>query len=345
TVDRAGFEAAMENQRRQGQLAADAAKGAVNPADAEQRRAAYKALVEAGGPVEFLGYQQVEATATVRAVIGEEIFLDRTPFYAEGGGQVGDTGSIVSATGRAEVLDTTYALPGLHRHSVRLIEGEITPGQEVTASVDTERREHIRRNHTGTHLLHWALREVLGSHVKQAGSLVAPDRLRFDFSHYEAVTPAQLQAVEDLANHQVIANEPVKAFEVSKAEAERLGAIAFFGEKYGDVVRVVQAGTRSVELCGGTHVHALGTIGPIKITSESSIGANLRRIEAVTGVASLDHIRTEEHTLTRTATLLRVSPPEVPQRVEKLLDEQRGLADEIKALRRQGAGGRAKELA
>jgi alanyl-tRNA synthetase len=343
TVDRTGFEAAMENQRRLGQQAATV--NAVNPADAEQRRAAYKALVEAGGPVEFLGYQQVEATATVRAVIGDEIFLDRTPFYAEGGGQVGDTGTIVSAAGRAEVLDTTYALPGLHRHTVRLVEGEITPGQEVTASVDTERREHIRRNHTGTHLLHWALREVLGSHVKQAGSLVAPDRLRFDFSHYEAVTPAQLQAVEDLANHQVIANEPVKAFEVSKAEAERLGAIAFFGEKYGDVVRVVQAGTRSVELCGGTHVHALGTIGPIKITSESSIGANLRRIEAVTGVASLDHIRAEEHTLTRTATLLRVSPPEVPQRVERLLDEQRSLADEIKALRRQGAGGRAKELA
>ena len=341
SVDRAGFEAAMENQRRLGQ---QAAKTGV-PTDAESQRAAYKSLLDAGGPVQFLGYEQVEATATVRAVIGNEIFLDRTPFYAEGGGQVGDTGTIVSATGTAEVLDTTYALPGLHRHTVRMVEGEITPGQEVTASVDTQRREDIRRNHTGTHLLHWALREVLGSHVKQAGSLVAPDRLRFDFSHYEAVTPAQLQAVEDLANHQVIANEPVKAFEVSKAEAERLGAIAFFGEKYGDVVRVVQAGPRSVELCGGTHVHALGTIGPIKITSESSIGANLRRIEAVTGVASLDHIRSEEHTLTRTATLLRVSPPEVPQRVEKLLDEQRSLADEIKALRRQGAGGRAKELA
>ena len=342
-VDRAGFEAAMENQRRLGQQAAKLSS--VDPADAEERRAAYKALLDAGGPVQFLGYEQVDATATVRAVIGDEVFLHRTPFYAESGGQVGDTGTIVSDTGRAEVLDTTYALPGLHRHTVRMIEGEITSGQEVTASVDTHRREHIRRNHTGTHLLHWALREVLGTHVKQAGSLVAPDRLRFDFSHYEAVTPAQLQQAEDLANFQVIANEPVKAFEVPKAEAERMGAIAFFGEKYGDVVRVVQAGPRSVELCGGTHVHALGTIGPIKITSESSIGANLRRIEAVTGEASLDRIRDEEQTLSRTATLLRVSPPEVPLRVEKLLDEQRSLADEIKALRRQGAGGRAKELA
>jgi alanyl-tRNA synthetase len=343
-VDRAGFETAMETQRRLGQLAADSGKAGV-PADAEERRSAYKSLIEAHGPVDFTGYQEQMSTATVRAVIGDEIFLDRTPFYAEGGGQVGDTGTIVSPTGRAEVLDTTYALPGLHRHTVRIVDGEITPGQEVTATVDTGRREAIRRNHTGTHLLHWALREVLGSHVKQAGSLVAPDRLRFDFSHFEAVTGEQLEAVEALANHQVLANEPVKAYEVSKAEAERLGAIAFFGEKYGEVVRVVEAGPRSVELCGGTHVHALGTIGPIKITSESSIGANLRRIEAVTGVASLDRIRDEEKTLGRTATLLRVTPPEVPERVGRLLEEQRSLADEIKALRRQGAGGRARELA
>ena len=344
TVDRAGFDAAMETQRRLGQQAADTGKAGA-PADAEERRAAYKSLLDAHGPVEFTGYQEQVSTARVRAVIGDEVFLDRTPFYAEAGGQVGDSGTIVWPTGRAEVLDTTYALPGLHRHTVRIVEGELTPGQEVTAAVDTGRREAIRRNHTGTHLLHWALREVLGSHVKQAGSLVAPDRLRFDFSHFEAVTAEQLEQVEALANHQVLANEPVKAYEVSKAEAERLGAIAFFGEKYGDVVRVVEAGPRSVELCGGTHVHALGTIGPIKITSESSIGANLRRIEAVTGVASLDRIRDEEKTLGRTATLLRVTPPEVPERVERLLDDQRSLADELKALRRQGAGGRARDLA
>jgi alanyl-tRNA synthetase len=186
---------------------------------------------------------------------------------------------------------------------------------------------------------------VLGSHVKQAGSLVAPDRLRFDFSHYEAVTRDQLEQVETLANHQVLANEPVRAREMSKREAEKLGAIAFFGEKYGDVVRVVEAGPRSVELCGGTHVGALGTIGPIKIVSESSIGANLRRIEAVTGTASFERIRTEAQTLGRTATLLRVAPPEVPERVERLLDDNRSLSDEVKALRRQGAGGRAREMA
>ncbi len=342
-VDRAGFEEAMDAQRRLGQQAA-ASGAAGQPADAEERRAAYKLLLEQG-PVEFVGYAETVTATRVRAVIGDEVFLDRTPFYAEGGGQVGDTGTIAGPTGTAEVLDTTYALPGLHRHTVRILDGDIRPGQEVTATVDTGRREAIRRNHTGTHLLHWALREVLGTHVKQAGSLVAPDRLRFDFSHFEAVTPEQLERVEALANHQVLANEPVKAYEVPKAEAERLGAIAFFGEKYGDVVRVVEAGPRSVELCGGTHVHALGTIGPIKITSESSIGANLRRIEAVTGVASLDRIRDEQKTLGRAATLLRVTPPEVPDRVERLLDDQRSLADEIKALRRQGAGGRAKELA
>ncbi len=346
-VDEAGFRAAMENQRRMGHQAAglaSAGTGAGPGVDAD-RKAAYRALLDQHGPVQFTGYQDTEATATVVAVLGDEVFLDRTPFYAEGGGQVGDTGVIVGPSGRAEVVDTTYALPTLHRHTVKVVEGRIEPGDEVTAVVDTARREAIRRNHTGTHLLHWALREVLGSHVKQAGSLVAPERLRFDFSHYEGVAPAQLEAVETLVNHQVLANEPVRAREMTKREAEKLGAIAFFGEKYGDVVRVVEAGPRSVELCGGTHVGALGTIGPIKITSESSIGANLRRIEAVTGTASFERIRDDEKRLGRAATLLRVTPPEVPDRVERLLDDHRSLADELKVLRRQSAGGQGRQLA
>jgi alanyl-tRNA synthetase len=343
-VDRAGFEEAMDAQRRLGQKAAASGAAGV-PADADERKAAYRAILDAHGPDRFTGYEEQETAARVVAVMGEEIFLDRTPFYAEAGGQIGDTGTITGPTGRAEVLDTTYALPGLHRHTVRVVEGEIVAGQEVTAAVDSARREAIRRNHTGTHLLHWALREVLGRHVKQAGSLVAPDRLRFDFSHFEAVTPDQLERVEALANAQVLDNDPVTVREMSKHEAEQLGAIAFFGEKYGDVVRVVEAGPRSVELCGGTHVGALGTVGPIKIVSESSIGANLRRIEAVTGTVSLDRIRDEAHTLARTATLLRVPVPEVPARIERLLDDNRSLSDEVKALRRQGAGGRAREMA
>jgi alanyl-tRNA synthetase len=340
-VDTAGFEAEMEDQRRRARQAAQHPPAA---ADSDQREA-FRAVLDQFGPTRFTGYTEIETATRVLAVIGDQLFLESTPFYAEAGGQVGDTGTVTTATGRAEVLDTTYALPGLHRHVVRVVEGTVSPGQEAVAVVDVDRREGIRRNHTGTHLLHWALRAVLGEHVKQAGSLVAPDRLRFDFNHYAAVTPQELERIEALANEQVLANAPVRVYETSQEEAKRLGAIAFFGEKYGDVVRVVEAGPNSVELCGGTHVGALGTIGPIKILGETSIGANLRRIEAVTGRVSFERIREESHTLGRTATLLRVAPPEVPHRVEKLLDEQRALNEQVKALRRAGSAGRAAELA
>ena len=178
------------------------------------------------------------------------------PFYAESGGQVGDTGTITTDTGEAEVLDTTYGLPGLHRHQARLVEGTIEPGQEATAAIDVERRDAIRRNHTGTHILHWALRKVLGDTVKQQGSFVDPERLRFDFGPADALTPAQIQEIEDLANDEILANEPVRHYETTKAEATALGAIAFFGDKYGDIVRVLEAGRHSTELCGGTHVRA-----------------------------------------------------------------------------------------
>ncbi len=348
-VDVAGFNAEMARQKAMGKAARKGPAGATD----DERRAAYRGLVDEFGPGRFTGYDETESEARVLAVLaapeGEgdavEVFLDRTPFYAEAGGQVGDTGSITTPTGSLEVLDTTYALPGLRRHLARVVEGDVSPGQDAVAAVDAARREAIRRNHTGTHLLHWALREVLGAHVKQAGSLVAPDRLRFDFSHYAAVTADELERIEDLANQQVIANEEVRATEMSQQEAAERGAIAFFGEKYGDVVRVIEAGHRSIELCGGTHVHALGTIGPIKILGESSIGANLRRIEAVTGMASFDRIRDERATLGRTATMLRVSPPEVPERVEKLLEEQKALADQVRQLRKAGASGRAGDLA
>src|SRR5438270_9342434 len=284
---------------------------------------AYRELLAQFGPTEFVGYTDYESKARVLAVIGDEVFLDRTPFYAESGGQVGDTGTITTDSGAFRVTDTTYAIPGqLVRHEVEPEEGEVRPGQEALARIDAERREGIRRNHTGTHLLHWALREVLGSHVKQQGSLVAPDRLRFDFSHYQPVTPAELAEVETLANARILANEPVRAYETSKDEAERAGAIAFFGDKYGDVVRVVEAGTSSVELCGGTHVGALGMIGPIKIVSEGSIAANMRRIEALTGAASLERLRGDEELLERMAAILRVRPDELPERIERLLDER-----------------------
>ena len=237
-----------------------------------------------------------------------EIFTDRTPFYAESGGQVGDTGTITTDTGTAEVLDTTYALPGLRRHLARVVDGTIGAGQEAHVAIDAERRRAIRRNHTATHLLHAALRTVLGSHVKQAGSLVAPDRLRFDFSHYAAVTPEEIERIEVLANGEVLDNERVRVYETTKAEAEAMGAIAFFGDKYGEVVRVLEAGRNSLELCGGTHVRALGDIGTIKVVSEGSIGSNLRRIEAVTGMASVELLQRDERSLAEAAGLLGATP-------------------------------------
>jgi alanyl-tRNA synthetase len=215
----------------------------------------------------------------------------------------------------------------------------------VLAAIDGERRDRIRRNHTATHLLHWALREVLGPDVKQAGSLVAPDRLRFDFSHERAVTPEELERVEALANAEVITDAPVRHYETTKDHADALGAIAFFGDKYGDLVRVLEAGEHSLELCGGTHVHALGFIGPIKIVSESSIGANLRRIEAVTGQDALAYVRDEEHALRAASGALRVKPDELPGRVERLRDEVKALQGELAAQRTKAAVADAGALA
>ena len=206
------------------------------------------------------------------------------------------------------------------------------------------RRDRIRRNHTATHILHWALREVLGSHVQQAGSMVGPDRLRFDFCHHDAVTPEQLTQVERLANEQVISDAPVRHYETTKAEAERIGAIAFFGEKYGEIVRVLEAGP-STELCGGTHVYALGFIGPIKIVSESSIGSNLRRIEAVTGDGALTYIEDEEALLRQVGALLRAAPKEIPDKIERLSEQVRALQDELQSFKAKAAASIAVELA
>ncbi|HTN78356.1 MAG TPA: alanine--tRNA ligase [Acidimicrobiales bacterium] len=343
-IDTVGFDAAMAEQRRRGK---DARKAGTQHADAD----AYRELLEQFGQTEFTGYIEGESKSHVLAVLPTdedgvvEVFLDRTPFYAESGGQIGDTGTIRTDTGAAEVLDTTYALPGLRRHVARIIAGEIDPGQEAVASIDVERRDAIRRNHTGTHLLHWALREVLGPHVKQAGSLVAPDRLRFDFSHYSPVTPEEIARIEDLANHEVLANPRVRAYETTKSEAEALGAIAFFGDKYGDIVRVLEAGPHSLELCGGTHVKALGDIGPIKIVSEGSIGSNLRRIEAITGTATIDRLRHDEDVLVQAASLVGVNPDQLVEGITRRLDEVKSLRDEVKALRQQAAGSDAADLA
>jgi alanyl-tRNA synthetase len=343
-VDEAGYRAALGRAQQVSKAGAKAGK------DLYANFTSFQEILDRHGATEFVGREEVEVKATVLAIVPAEdgtasVFLDRTPFYAESGGQVGDTGVLTTDTGRAEVLDTTYGLPGLHRHEVRVVEGTIEPGQDVTAAIDVTRRDAIRRNHTGTHILHWALREVLGDSVKQQGSLVEPDRLRFDFGPSDALTADQIRRIEDLANAEILHNDTVRHYETTKAEAAALGAIAFFGDKYGDVVRVLEAGRHSTELCGGTHVRALGDIGPVKIVSESSIGSNLRRIEAVTGTGPIDRLREEEATLAALARVLNVPVGEVVDGARKRLDEIKALRDEIKALKRQAAGDQAGDLA
>jgi alanyl-tRNA synthetase len=277
------------------------------------------------------------------------MFLDVSPFYAESGGQVGDTGTIVQGdasapTASAQVIDTTFAAPGLRRHLVRITRGSFAAGAQVTASIDAVARASTRRNHTATHVLHWALREVLGDHVKQAGSLVAPDRLRFDFSHYDAVTPAEIRRIEQLANAEVLANSGVSATEMSKQAATQKGAIAFFGDKYGDTVRVLEAG-HSLELCGGTHVSATGDIGPIKIVSEGSIGSNLRRIEAVTGENAVRYMLDVADLISNAAEVLGAKPDDLVAAAQRAVEQSKSLADEVKRLRQAQLGVQAGELA
>jgi len=344
-VDLAGFDARMEEQRTR-------AHGAQRVVGTDEDASdAYRELLEEVGPTEFTGRSEiVTAGAKIRGLVvagrrigavesgpGDmpgaevEVVLDRTPFYAESGGQVGDTGAITTATGRLRVLDTQLGIPDLIVHRCVVEQGSVSEGDECVAAVDGARRDAIRRNHTATHLLHWALREVLGPQVRQAGSLVTDDRLRFDFSHDSAVTPEELARVEALVNAEIITDAPVRHYETTKEDAETLGAIAFFGDKYGDLVRVLEAGDHSLELCGGTHVHALGFIGPVKIVSEGSVGANLRRIEALTGAGALAHIRSEEHTLATAAALLKAKPEELAERVERLLAEVKSLRGDLAA--------------
>jgi alanyl-tRNA synthetase len=347
-VDREAFDVAMNEQRARARAAARASKVG--------DESAYRSLLEIEGTTNFVGRSasHYEVPARIVAVMAGterdggdsvvEIFLDQTPFYAEGGGQVGDTGIIVTETGRAEVYDTVYALPGLIAHRA-LVSGELVPGQDALASIDVARREAIRRNHTATHLLHAALRTVLGDHVRQQGSLVAPERLRFDFSHHGQPTPEQLEEVFDLANAAVLTDAPVQTTETSLGEAERMGAIAFFGDKYGSTVRVIQAGDSSLEFCGGTHVDALGQIGLILLVSEESIGSNKRRIFAVTGRPALDRVNAREHLVRSAADLLRTEPDELLATLERILARQREADKELHKLRQQSSESLATQLA
>ena len=337
-VDRAGFDLLMEGQRSRAREDFDARHA--TSADVS----AYAALVAEHGPTEFVGREFETAEATVLAVTDDGFVLDRTPFYAEAGGQVGDTGTITSPTGSAQVTDTTYVVPELHLHHAPAIDGQISVGQTVIAAIHADRRAAIRRNHTATHLLHWALKEVLGDHVKQQGSMVADDRLRFDFTHFEALTAGQITEIERLANADILDNPATRNYETSMAEATAAGAIAFFGDKYGERVRVLEAGPHSIELCGGTHVRALGDIGPVKIISEGSIGANIRRIEAVSGTRPVEMLTAQEQVVAQAAERLGVPADQIVAGADKRMGEIKALRAELAQLRKEASADQSEVL-
>ena len=336
-VDEDGFRAAMAEQQR---LAKEARKVA-----AAGDTGHLTALVDEHGETDFTGRDETSTEATVLYVDDDTLVLDRTPFYAESGGQIGDRGTVTGGGVTIDVTDTRYGVPGIHVHEISG-SGGLEAGQVVTATIDDDRRSAIRRNHTATHILHHALRGVLGEHVKQQGSYVGPDRLRFDFSHYEGLTPEQIAEIEDRVNAEVLDNGACRHFETTMETAEQLGAIAFFGDKYGDVVRVLEAGRNSVELCGGTHVRALGDIGQFRIVSEGSIGSNIRRIEALTGTASLELAREAEQTVAQAAEKLGIkNKNELLEMAESRMAEISSLKNELAQIKQQIAIGQAPQLA
>ena len=341
-VERSAFDAAMADQRTR----ARAGSKALHLADEAQ----YRDLVERHGTTEFVGRDaaRYSAETTVLALlVGEdgtsELFLDSTPFYAESGGQVGDTGSIVTETGRFDVIDTQSVAGGLFAHRGR-VTGEVLPGQVAVATIDPLRREAVRRNHTATHLLHAGLRTVLGDHVRQQGSYVGPDRLRFDFSHGAGLAREETDAILTMVNVDVVENDGVTTIQTSKQEAEKMGAVAFFGDKYGDRVRVVRAGAHSLEFCGGTHVERLGDIGQIQIVSEASIGSNTRRLEAVSGLGAYRRAQQMEGVLGSVATLLKVATDDVVPALERLFERQRDVEREVSQLRQAQLSSFAEQL-
>ncbi len=347
----AEYEAEMATQRERARASATFGTAA------DEHAPVFQTLSAELPGVAFLGYEALAAPARIlalvmagrrrrEAVAGDEVeaILDRTPCYAESGGQIGDTGQLAGRQGSGVILDTYLRGTGLIVHRVRVTEGGFREGEEVAVSVESPRRQGLRLHHTGTHLLHAALRRVLGTHVTQAGSLVAPDRLRFDFTHPRPVKDRDLEHVEDLVNEKVRDNLTVDPFETNLAEALRMGALALFGEKYGERVRVVRIADFSTELCGGTHLDATGQIGLFKVTSEEAIASGVRRLEAVTGHTALRRVGQAEAALREAADLLRIPPLELPRRLGKLLEEQRVLEKQLGELEGRLAKSRAQDL-
>jgi alanyl-tRNA synthetase len=354
-VDTDGFDIAMAEQKAK-------ARAAWSGTGASADAAVWFDIADTHGATEFLGYETETAEGQLLAIVsgsdtaenattGDTVtfVFNQTPFYAESGGQVGDCGTLKTDTGTARITDTKKAA-GLFLHIAEVIDGTLTPGQGTELVVDHARRSTIRANHSATHLLHEALRETLGDHVAQRGSLNAPDRLRFDFSHYDAVSSSDLRAIETQVNAMIRQNTAVETRIMTPDDARAIGAQALFGEKYGDEVRVVSMGraptgkgvngdTWSLELCGGTHVRQTGDIGAFVTLGDSASSAGVRRIEALTGQAALDYLQGQGATLLQTAAALKAPVSDVPDRVKALVDERKALANEVAQLRREVAMG------
>jgi alanyl-tRNA synthetase len=357
-VDTDGFDAAMAEQKAKARAAW---AGSGEAADA----AVWFDIADEHGATDFLGYDTEKAEGQIIAIVsgsdraeaarsGEtvQIVCNQTPFYAESGGQVGDSGTLTTDTGRATITDTKKAA-GVFIHFAEVTEGEITRGQGAELEVDHGRRTDIRANHSATHLLHEALREALGDHVAQRGSLNAPDRLRFDFSHGKAISLDEMRQIEHRVNEMIRQNSPVTTRIMTPDDARSLGAQALFGEKYGDEVRVVSMGkadtgkgldgqTWSIELCGGTHVRQTGDIGAFVCLGDSASSAGVRRVEALTGQAALDYLSAQDHRLAEAALMLKTQAADVPERIKSLMDDRKALQNEVAQLRRElamGGGG------
>ena len=344
-LDIEGYESAMQAQRKRSQ-------------ESGSFQVDYNNVINVEGETEFLGYAEVESTSSVRGLFVEGeardaitagdsavVVLDRTPFYGESGGQVGDTGYINTDSARLEVRDTTKA-QGHHLHHVVVVEGTLNTGDEVKATIDASLRTRIKANHSATHLMHEALRQVLGEHVQQKGSLVDADKLRFDFSHTEAMTADELAQVASIVNDQVRGNAEVLTQEMDMESAIAAGATALFGEKYGDEVRVLTMGTDrfSVELCGGTHVNRTGDIGIFRIQSEAGVASGVRRIEAVTGLGALADIAKTDQALAEVCDVVKASPALAAEKVSNLRKEVRELEKQITQLKQKLATGAGSDL-
>jgi alanyl-tRNA synthetase len=344
-VDIEGYERLMEQQRNRSREVGETGKKRVDQLRIDV------------APTDFLGYDHLDATGRIVAMVkgvepitmlaaGEEadVVFDATPFYPEGGGQVGDRGFLVSADAKAEVLDTQKVGSAV-LHRVRVTDGSLSVGLELEQHVDVGRRVGAEQAHTTTHVLHHTLRNVLGEHVRQMGSLVESGRLRFDFSHFSAVDPDALAEIEETINGRIEADDKVTPFEASYREAiDKYHAMAFFEEKYGDVVRVVEIGDYSYELCGGTHVPATGNVGFVKLLGEGSIGSNIRRVEALTGAEGLKWVNTRLRERERAADLIKVPPDELIQGIERLVKTQKDLEKQLGAQQRAGVGSAVEEL-